>query len=113
MILDERDELRRRQIERVMAAAVFLPLVALALIDKAPLERRDEFLGRAFVIGVVSFVVAGRGDVGSVVKIVVPDRIEAIASFGQRANQAGFLPLVFIHDQDRPLAGGGPRFLAD
>src|SRR5436189_1923132 len=53
VILEVADQLLRRRIERRRPAPLFLPGVALALIQESMAGHRHEFLRRAFVIRVV------------------------------------------------------------
>ena len=64
VILQEYDEVRRRHAQGGRAAPLLLPLVALALVEVAVLDGRDELLGRPVIIGVIRLVVAGQGDDG-------------------------------------------------
>ena len=80
MVLEKRDESRSLKTEGRRAAIPVLPRVPLALIQESPLGQRHELLGRSRVVGVVRLTKTGRGDAGGVVKVVVPDGIEAEAS---------------------------------
>ena len=87
VVLDEIDEIRRAQPVGWLAAHFLLPGKPLALIQEAAFHRRNEFLRSAPVIRVIRLVVAGECDMGAVMEIVVPERIEAIAAVLRRADQ--------------------------
>ena len=80
VILDERDESRRRQIERRCTATLLLPGVVLSLEEIAVLHGRDQLLGRAKMIRVIGVVVSGQGHDGAVVEVVVPQTVKAVAA---------------------------------
>ena len=89
VVLDEGDECAPAAARRPgVPRRLLLPLVALALVEVAVLDRRDELLRRAEVVGVVGLVVAGQRDHGAVVEVVVPERVEAIAALLGRAGPA-------------------------
>src|SRR5215467_12185726 len=54
VVLEKAHEPLGRKVESGSTAATALPLVALTLVEKGPVGRRDELLGRAAVVGVVA-----------------------------------------------------------
>ena len=78
-----------------------LPRVILALVEIAALDHRYELLRRAEIIRVVGLAATGEGDLRAVVKIVVPERVEAVAPFVSRPREARVLRLV-LGDDDCP-----------
>src|SRR4029079_17242912 len=79
VVWEERHEGGGRQAEAGRAAALLLPGVALALVEVAVLDRRDQLLRRAAVVSVVRLFAPGERDDGGMVEVVVPQRIDAVA----------------------------------
>src|SRR5262249_61799884 len=96
-------EPRRRRVESGSTAGAALPLVALTLVEIAPLRRRDELLGRAAVAGVVALGLTPERHPHAVMEIVVPQRVEAIAPTVPGPDQPRLLRLVLGHEN-----GGAP-----
>ena len=109
VVLEERHEPRRVEVERGPAAAVPLPRVALALVEVAPPHGGDQLLGRAAVVGVVGLVPPGEGDEGGVVEVVVPERVETVAAGLAGADEPCVLRLVLGDDVEAPAGGGRGR----
>src|SRR6266542_1679226 len=103
VVLDVGDEAARVEVEARRAASLLLPLVALPLVESAPLDRRDELLRVAKVVAVVGLVAAGQGDQRAVMEVVVPQRIETVATLVERPHESALLRLVF-GDQQRLAA---------
>src|SRR5277367_383751 len=81
------------------AEPFLLPGEELALVEKAPLHRRYQLLRSAQIVRGVRLAVAAQSDAGAVVKIVVPDRIDAEAAVRRGAHQPGLLGFV-LGDHD-------------
>ena len=95
------------------AAALALPGVALALIEEAALDGRDQLLGRPGVVAVVGLGAAGERDRGGVVEVVVPQRVEAVAAGRHRADEPHVLRLVLGDQENRSATGARPRAARD
>jgi hypothetical protein len=80
MVLEKSHEYSRLQVQRRGPTPLALPLVILPLVEEAILEGRDDFLWRAVIIGVIGLAASGQGYHGAVMKVVVPERIEAITA---------------------------------
>ena len=87
------------------AAVRLAEAVELALEQEAPLDRRDQLLRRAVVVGVIGLGTLGHRHRGGVVEVVVPDRVEPVTALLDRADQPDLLVLVLGDQDDRPLAG--------
>src|ERR1700752_1431275 len=111
VVLEKVDELLDRPVECGSAARLLLPGEALALKEKSPRDRRQELPGRATVVGVVGLSEAREGDACSMVKVVVVERVEAVAALAARSKVLGLLRFVLGDDDDLPLTSGGPRAL--
>src|SRR5438105_3905440 len=94
MVFQKADEVRGIQVKSWVAAPFLLPAIALALVEKTPLGGRDEFLRLAGVVHVIGFTTPGQGDAGGVMKIVVPQGIQAVAPLGRRANKLRMLRFI-------------------
>jgi hypothetical protein len=112
VVLRERDEPHGWQVERGRAATVFLPSVPLALIQETVFHGRHELLRSASVPGVVGLGAPRGGDHGAVVKIVVPERVEAVAALLARSHEPSQLSLV-LTDHDRAARGRGAAHRLD
>ncbi len=102
---------RGRHIVGSRAASLLLPGVPLALKQVPALARRDELLRLAVVIRVVRLPTSGQGDDGAVMKVVVPERIEAVAPLVDRADHPHVLRLVLGDDDHVAPGRGGASFL--
>src|SRR6185295_16520059 len=80
------NEVVRMQVQRWRPPALLLPLVTLALIQKAPLHLRNEFLGAAAIIGVVRFIPPRQRNDCRMVKVIVPKGVHSVPPvfFGSR-----------------------------
>ncbi len=105
VILQEDDKLLGVESKTGSTAASLLPGVPLSLIEVTPFHRRNEFLGRALVIGVVVFCVPGHRHAGRMMKIVVPGGVEPKTALLDRSQQPRVLMLVFGDDERLPRAG--------
>src|SRR5437868_4829897 len=99
MVFNEGDEPRRVQIEARSTATLFLPLVSLSLVQISPLQRGNEFLRTSQVIGVIGVPFSGEGDYRAVMKVVIPQSIEAVPTPFDRPHQNRVLRFV-LSDQD-------------
>src|SRR5262249_10872244 len=81
VILKERDERRRLKSPARGAARSALPVVVLTLKQVAILGRRDELLRLAASVAVVRLRASGERDHRAVMKVVVPEAVEAVAPF--------------------------------
>src|SRR5258707_9655313 len=106
VVLQEIDEVGRRQVERRGAAPLLLPGKNLSLVEVAPFEGRDEFLRIAVIVGVVGFIAADERHHGGMMEVVVPNCIQAVAALLRRAYEASSLPLVLGDDDDRTISRG-------
>src|ERR1051326_7564237 len=97
VILQIADEVPRRDRPRRRAAALFLPRVPLALIEKIALRHGHEFVRGAEVVGVVRLALVRERDARGVVPVVVPEHVDAVLR-----QQAHVLRLVFRDDEDAP-----------
>ena len=68
---------------------------------------------RAAEIRIVAFVVACEGDARAVVKLVIPQSVEAEPALFERANQSSVLMLVFGDDDDLSRSRFAPRLTPD
>ena len=107
VVLEKGDEPRRRRGPSVgVPRRALLPGIPLSLIQKSPLRQRDEFLRRAEVVGVVRLAPAGERDHGRVMKVVVPQRVEAEAAARRRTAAASHVLRLVLRDQkNRSIAG--------
>src|SRR5215475_2403345 len=113
MVFDKGDERRRLEIEGVSAARLFLPCVELPLIEESPLCRGDKFLRSSRVVRIICLAMPGQRDVRSVMEVIVPDGIQAVAALSASADEAGVLLFVFGDQEDGPLSGGASCFARD
>src|SRR5688500_2257498 len=70
------------------AARFALPFVALALIEKPVLYDRQDFLSRAAIIRIIGFTAARERHTDRMMKIVIPQRIQAASSSIKGSDQA-------------------------
>ena len=82
-----------------------LPLVPLALVVIAVFRGGNELLGRSQVVSVIRLAPSGHGDLGGVMKVIVPEHVEAAAALLDRADQLRFLVFIFIDDDNGLLPG--------
>src|SRR5262249_37439136 len=106
MILDERDERGGRKPEGRRAAPLLLPAITLALIQKAPLQDRYEFLRPTEIVRIVSGVHSSEGDHRGVVEVVVPAGGGSVPSRRDRPPEPRVLRLIFGHEQRGAAARG-------
>src|ERR1700723_1202691 len=83
-----------------------LPGIILALIKISIFDSRDKLLRNPQMIAEISFSTTGKRNHGTMVKIIVPDRVEAIAVLLDRADQEGVLGLVLGDDDGLPISSG-------
>src|ERR1019366_3797696 len=113
MVLQEDDEGRRRDPRGRGAAPLLLPAIELSLIEKAAFGHGYKLLWQAEIIAQVGLAASRQRGVGAVVKIVIPDAVEAVSALFQRPHQLDFLWLVFGHHDRRSSVGGFANALAD
>src|SRR6185503_9346481 len=113
VILGEVQEAEGRDVQRRRAAPTLLPLEPRALVQKPELRERNELLGGAAIATVVRLVATCRSDDSAVVKVVVPEAVEPIASLCRTAYQARLLGLVLSHDDRRASSGSVSHDLGD
>src|SRR6266850_3969076 len=94
MVLEEGDERGRLQPESWRAAALLLPFVPLALVKVAPFDGGDELLRLAQVLGIVRLIMPGQRHHRAMMKIIIPERVDAIASLRVWPHQLYMLRLV-------------------
>src|SRR5262249_34704315 len=99
----ECDEGLPRDAPRRRPARLPLPLVVLPLKQVAVLRRRDELLRLAAGVAVIRLGPAGECDHRAVVKIVVPEAVEAGTALADRTHEAGVLWFV-LRDDHRAAA---------
>jgi hypothetical protein len=104
VVLEKMHEGRRRQVERRRATRLPLPRVPLALIEKAVLDARDQFLRRAGIVRVVRLAPPGQRDERRVVEVVVQDRIDPVTTRRRRADERGLLRFVLGSDEQASFA---------
>src|SRR6266511_3148432 len=75
------------QPESWRAAALLLPCVPLALVEITPFDGGDELLRLAQVLGIVSLIMPGQRHHRAMMKIVIPERVDAIAPLLLRPHQ--------------------------
>src|SRR4051812_44169531 len=85
-----------------MAAAFLLPVIPLPLVKESVLHRGNKFLRRAAISAVIRLGAPGGRDQRAVMKIIVPQCIEAMATSGARANEPRLLRFVLAHHKGRP-----------
>jgi hypothetical protein len=105
VVLKKGHKRRRLQSKTRRTATLLLPGRPLPLVEVAPLERRDKLLGSAAIVGVIGLVVSGKRYHGAVVKVIVPEGVEAIAALRWWAYQLGVLPFVLRHQEGGPPQG--------
>src|SRR5437762_870747 len=107
--LEKVHERGRREAQRGRAPPHFLPGEILSLIEKAVLRRRHELLRRSMVAAAIGFGLAGHRDESGVMKVVVPERVDAKAAVRGTTHEARLLALVLGDDDDAAVAGRLPR----
>ncbi len=105
MVFQIGDEGRAGQIECQAAPILLVPAEILPLEQEAPLERRDQFLRAADKVGVVRFRAARQADDRAMMKVVVPLRVESIASLVRPTNANGLLRLILGDQKNGPPMG--------
>src|SRR5579863_720198 len=85
VVLQVDDKARCRNVERRCPAVLLLPGITLPLEQETVFGECDELGRSAAVIAVIGLPASGKRDLGAVVKIVIPDRVETIAAFVERA----------------------------
>ena len=113
MILDVGHKRRRRHAVGSRPARLRLPRVTLSLKQVAVLGGRNQFLRRAVMIRVVGFAPPGHRDDRAVMKIVVPHRIETVATGINGPNEAYGLRLAFGDQNDWLAARSRARAASD
>ena len=113
VVLQKRHERRLRQMQRGSAAHIALPVIVLALKEEAVLRRGDELLRLAACVAVVRLAASGQRHHRTVVKVVVPQRVDPVAALFQRPDQPRVLRLVLRHDEDRTMTCRSTRAPAD
>ena len=104
VVFQEHHERLGREVEGRGAAPLLLPAIILPLIQEAVPRGGDKLLRPPAVIGVVGLVASGHRDNSAVMKIVVDQRVEAVAAPLRRPHQAGMLRLVLTDDKGQPVA---------
>jgi hypothetical protein len=107
VILEKYNETFCSEIKRLRAACLLLPLVPLPLIQEAVFRGGDELLRAPPIVGVIGLVVPDVRDHGAVMKVVIPESVQAIATVSRRAQKPGVLHLVFSDDERKTTARGG------
>ena len=105
MVLEEGDERGGLQPESWRATALLLPGVPLALVEVTPFDGRDELLRLPQIVGIVRLILSGQRHHGAVMKIVIPERVDAIAPLLVWSHQLHVLWLVLRHDDGCAPAG--------
>src|ERR1700704_3528297 len=83
------------QSKRRRAAPFLLPFIPLTLVKVAPLHCRNEFLRRSFISTVVGFAASRRRNFRAMMKIIIPERIQAVTVLLERPDESGLLHFVF------------------
>src|SRR5690606_20541707 len=91
VVLDERDEPVAGEVERRLPAAAAVPPVLLPLVKEPVLRGGHQLARGAEVVGEVALVLAGDGDPGGVVEVVVPEGVEPAAAAVGRADEVAVL----------------------
>ena len=99
VVLQEVDELPRRQVEPRSAASLLLPGVTLPLEQAPVLGRRDELLSGAVVIRIIRLVPTSQRDHRRVVEVVVVKPVEAEPA-GRRGPDHLHLLRLILSDDD-------------
>src|ERR1700740_2191479 len=113
MVLNEGDKCVRRRTKGWCAPRGCLPEIGLSLKQIAVLGCGNKFLRSAKIIGVVGFPSPGQCDGGSMMEIIVPDRIEIVTALAARPCEFDDLPFVFRYQNNRSRRGGFARGAAD
>src|SRR5687767_6119178 len=100
MVLNIEDKGASRLGRHRRAARLALPFVALALVEKPALYDGQDFLSRAAIIRIIRFTAARQRHMDRMMKIVIPQRIQAESSTIEGSNQADILRLVFTDEDD-------------
>src|SRR5690606_13496363 len=111
VVVQEHDAACGRRLLERRAARLVLPAIALSLVEEAVLRTRDEFLGTTRVVAQVAVASAAQRDLGSVMDIVVPHRIDAESAALRRQEMLAALGLVLRRDDDASGWSGGARLL--
>src|SRR6266446_1239936 len=105
VVLQEGDERGGLQPEPWRATALLLPCVPLALVEITPFDGGDKLLRLAQMVGIVSLIMSGQRHHRAMMKIVIPERVDAIASLLLWPHQLHVLRLVLRHDDGCAPAG--------
>src|SRR5436190_18606353 len=111
VVFDVIDKLRRPQPPRRTATPFRLPLITLPLKQVTVLDCRNKLLRLAEIVGEIRFVMPGKCHYRTVMEIVVPKSVQAVAPAGNRPHELRFLRFVFGHDDDLTVAGRGSHRL--
>ena len=95
------------------AAGLMLPSVPLALIQESVLRRGDELLRRAEIVRVVRLAPARQRHHRGVMKVVVPERVEAATTALDGMKERRVLRLVLTDNPRAPLSGALANRLGD
>src|SRR5215207_7792941 len=101
MILGENDKRGSGFIGNNCATWLLLPLIALTLIKKPALNRREPFLRSPAVIRIVRFPSSGEGNPRGMMKIIVPHPIKSIPTLGYRGRTRNILGFILRNKDKR------------
>src|SRR5262245_22953796 len=113
MVLQIEDEAGRRGAEQRLPAPPVLPLTALALKQRSPLDGGDELLRAAPVISVITSVLPGERYPRAVVEIIAPYCVEPMAARLGGADHVGEPRPLLGHHDGRPAPRGRPHATGD
>src|SRR5215831_8567822 len=104
VVLDERHEDCWLQPKCWRATTLPLPFITLSLVEVSPFERRDELLGRARIVGVISLPTPRHGHHSAVMKVIVPQGIQTITPLLWRSHELRLLRLILRDEENRASA---------
>src|SRR6185369_11152166 len=109
VILEKTDECRGRNAPRRRPAGLLLPVIVLSLKEVAVLRRRYELLWLAVRVAVVRLGPAGERHHRGVMKVVIPQAVEAETTLAIRPDEFDVLRFVLGDDDRRAVSRGVPH----
>src|SRR3954466_1916189 len=101
VVLQELHKMRRGTSAGGATAIQTLPRVPLSLVQMPVPNRRNQLLRTARIVAVIRFGMAGRGDAGRMMKVVVPNAVRPPAAPIGRPRLMTTVPFVFTDNNNR------------